>query len=545
MRISGPPVIDKQERTMPRGAALWIHVILAIAFVVAILQQSVTLSRPFNYQHAWGVAGAVIEARAFRSEGLLHLRVVPIQNNPPFGLHPEAYVHWPPLLAVALTWWYDRFDVSETSTHAFTLVVFVLASALLYWMLAALLSPPAAPIGILAWIALPVTLKYSHVVLNETTELPFIALSVVAFVHATTQERARFSWIIVGGCATALAVLSGWEAALVPVGLMLGAILLRDRAQRRVAGVFLGCAAVVVVGVFGWYGIAYPDLALETFHTLVYRAGLSDTYSANPLQNLERFMPPLSPSAVIRLELGHLVRMIGALGLIVFVAFCATLAERWREESTNHQLITVSCGFIFLPLFWCTIFAKHVAIHEFEVFLLAPAVLIAIGWSAVRLMRFLATTPAPAVRVRFWTLVLVGPIVLLMPVLQRFHSTVSVQRVRGRILPIMAPRPEIMEADEWVEFGRAIRAQTVEGSVVVTPEIHRVPMYYSMRHTFGGVISEEELHQALQIIRRDFPGCPIYLALFAKDRFRFAATLAVRSASDGSAPPYLILRLDP
>jgi hypothetical protein len=126
--------------------------------------------------------------------------------------------------------------------------------------------------------------------------------------------------------------------------------------------------------------------------------------------------------------------------------------------------------------------------------------------------------------------------------LQQVHRTVSVRRLPGRVFPVVEPRPEVMSPDQWVEFGRAIRYQTVAGAVVLTPEMHRVPMYYSWRHTVGGITSDEELTKILPKIDYGFQGSPVYLALFAKDRFRFPATLAAH-LQDDTARPYTIVKL--
>jgi hypothetical protein len=532
---------NAEQWRAPAGAVIAVGLALVIAVAVTLVQHVVTLPRPFTYDHAWGATGALIEARAFRNDGILHLRMVPIQNNPPLGSAPDAYVHWPPLLAIILTFWSEVFGESETSTHAFTLVVYILDTVALFWMLAMLLDRFAALFGALVWLCLPVTLKYSHVILNETIALPLIALSIGAFSAAFHPKSRRLFWTCIGVIATVLATLYTWEAVLVPVGLLLGAFLSRDSQQRRLAISYLGAACATVIAVFIWYGLAYPDRTFDTFHTLLYRIGLSKTYSADPLQNLER-LPPLSAYTIMKMDASHLIRLAGPLGLLPLAYFLLTVGERWRQRPFPSSFYTILCALLFVPLFWFTIFSKHLAIHEFEILLLVPAMLLAVAWGAVELMRFLYRDDTGIPKLRFWALAVIGPFVLLIPLLQEVERTVTLRHNPEHLLQVLEPNPEIMTPDEWVEFGRAIRSQTVADAVVVTPEIHRVPMYYSLRHTIGGVASDGELSKVLPKIRHDFQGYPLYLALYTRDRNRFPEALASHPELDATRP-FTIIKL--
>src|SRR5215510_10478432 len=73
---------------LPRSVRVWIQVLLGLAILVTLVDHVVTLSRPLNYLHSWGVGGTILETRAFRTEGVLHLRGVPVIQNPPLGPHP-------------------------------------------------------------------------------------------------------------------------------------------------------------------------------------------------------------------------------------------------------------------------------------------------------------------------------------------------------------------------------------------------------------------------------------------------------------------------
>jgi 4-amino-4-deoxy-L-arabinose transferase-like glycosyltransferase len=218
----------------------------------------------------------------------------------------------------------------------------------------------------------------------------------------------------------------------------------------------------------------------------------------------------------------------------------ATLIEERCRHGARSRLLTVLCGLCLPALLWFAGLPNHFAIHEFLAILLAPAVALAAAWCTVTLLRYLAAAPRP--RVRFWAFAVVAPLTLVTPLLQHVHGSVQVRRVPGRILPAVQPNPEIMLADDYVNFGRAIGAQTPEGSVVVSPELNSVPMYYSRRPTSNQFSTEEELSTVIPDVQRDYPGAPVYFALFAKDRGRFPATLAAHAPADPTQP-YVIVRL--
>src|SRR5215471_5244237 len=79
-RNEGPGPMEQS-----RMARRWVNLLVMVAILITLAQHIAVLSRPFNYQHAWGVAGAALHARTFRSLGMFHLRFAPIHNNPPYG----------------------------------------------------------------------------------------------------------------------------------------------------------------------------------------------------------------------------------------------------------------------------------------------------------------------------------------------------------------------------------------------------------------------------------------------------------------------------
>jgi hypothetical protein len=380
-------------------------------------------------------------------------------------------------------------------------------------------------IGALAWLTLPATLRYSHVIFNEALGLPFVIVAVFAFSMAANPSRPRPRWLAVGALSMVFAMLSNWEVFFVPVGLLAGSFWNHSLSQRRVALVYLYASAATAVAVLGWYALAYPDLSRDTVQALLYRLGLSTVYSVSPLHNLSAAFPVMTRTEMARTEAGNLARMIGPVGFVALVALCWTQVDCWRKRLDGHSF-TVLCGLILPPLIWFALFMNHAAIHEFETVMLAPAVAYAVAWCAARWLPLLAQPHGGTRPTSFWAVIVLGPLLLMVPLLRQIHGSIQLTRGAGQTLPTIGPRPEIMEPDDFVQFGRAIHDRTVPGAVVLTPEMSSVPTYYSWRHLIGGITSDQDLDKVMPIVRQEFRGYPIYLALFSKDRGYFRAALA-------------------
>jgi hypothetical protein len=527
--------MEMNRRTPFRKVVIWSHALLFVALIATLAEHIVTLARPLTYQHSWGAAGAMVEARSFRNEGILELRVVPMMNNPPFGLHPEAYVHWPPGDAIALTFWTSAFGESESSMHAYALLLYLVEATLLYSLVLLLMGPLAASIGTLAWLTFPVSLKYSHVLLNETTGIPFFLISAAALFLATERPHRRPLWVGIGTAATVLGTLGTWQGAFLPIGFIAASFWSRNSEHRKIAWRYLYFALGTVAAILVWYAVSYPSLFLDTLHTLTYRMGLSGSYSSNALHNDPSISQHLSIYTRIRLETGHLLRMVGGFGLTALVCACSTEVEHWREPMTRGPWVTIFVGLTISALLWYVTFSNHSAIHEFVFILLAPAASIAVAWCAIEALRVLGTDS-----IRGALLAVVGPTLLLIPLLQHLNRSVEFGHSDASVIPFLKPRPEIMQPDEFVQFGYSIREQTSKEAVVISPEAHLVPMYYSSRHIIGGVKTESELNTILPAIRREFPGNPVYLALFSKDADLFRGVLAAHSPKYSGGQPIVV-----
>src|SRR2546426_5404598 len=69
---------------------------LSVAALLTLIGHLTVLGRPFDNPGAWVSAHFSTMARSFVEHGIVALGGVPIQNNSPLGLEPDAYIHWPP-----------------------------------------------------------------------------------------------------------------------------------------------------------------------------------------------------------------------------------------------------------------------------------------------------------------------------------------------------------------------------------------------------------------------------------------------------------------
>ncbi|HTP31271.1 MAG TPA: glycosyltransferase family 39 protein [Candidatus Acidoferrales bacterium] len=521
-------------------ADAWIHLILAAVLTASIAQQTVTRARPLTYLHAWGAAGAAVDARAFRIAGIFALKGVPVHNNPPFGIHPAAYLHWPPLLALALTFWFSLWGESESAIHLFTLVVYLLTTGFLYWLLKVMVGRAGAAIGTLGWLALPVVVRYAHVVLNESLGFPFALFALIAFAHQKDSAHPA-RWKAGGVWAMVFAVLSSWQFLLVPVGLLAATLWNRSRPGTRVAAIYLLAGIVTALTVIAWYGLAYPALATDVFQAALYRMGLSHAYSTNAISGLGSTAPFLPFRSMVWSEARNLRWGLGATAWMALAAVLISQLRHWQAR-LNGTSLTVFCGLVAPPLLWFPLFMNHAAIHEFVTILLAPAAAFAMAWCGTLLLDALGSFGTARATALIRTLILAIPIALSLPLLRQVHRNVQISRAAGSLIPAVSPRPDIMEPDELVDFGRALRARTEPAAVVLTPEPSSVPLYYSWRHMIQGVTSEEDLNKLVPLIGTEFPSSPIYLALIRREESNFPSVPA--TATSGTRDPFLIVRLE-
>jgi 4-amino-4-deoxy-L-arabinose transferase-like glycosyltransferase len=489
-------------------------VILLIAIGFTFAQRVATLSRPLNYAHGWVSADLGLQARSFNNSGVVALRGAPFSNNPPYGVHPEPYLHWPPLYPMLLSFAFHLFGESEATIHRATLLMSIVTGALIYFSIRTSMGGVAGAFGVLAWLSRVAVMRYSRLNTQLNLAILFVVLSVLVFEIAARAVSGRRSlWTTAGAVTVFCGVISSWEAAFVPVGLLAGSLWVRDRVQRRIALIWLASGVVAAAAVLGWYALAYPDLAQDTLVTVSYRMGLSDLHSANPLYHLDEraTYPYLSLG---RRFLSIATFLIGTLGWLGILAIGACVWQFLKRDGTASysRTIPILGGLLAPPLMWFAAFSNHAAIHEYEYLLAAPAAAWAIAWCADTFLRSLAMRRDLPATISAAAVALIGALVLILPILGGAASDLRLRHTSGSLLPLLEPRANVMAPDAYVRFGLAIRDATQEGAVVLTPELNQVPMFYSQRHLITGVITDADLKRVLPLAKANFPGSPLYLA---------------------------------
>jgi hypothetical protein len=507
-RAAGYAIAPARRRFSDLALGGW----LALALVITLVGAAVVVRRPFDTEpHAWASAHFAMLAHSFNVHGVAALKGVPVHNHPPLGTQPDAYLHWPPLYPLILSFVFRVFGESEAVARGFTVAAMLVASLALFLLLRALAGARAGWLAAFAFLVSPVIVVFGRSVINLHFAVTFQLLGVLAFVHAVSGERIRRVPAVLGVAAMVSAVLCGWEPVLSSVGLLLASWMLRSRPGVRLGLVYVAACGLAVGGVLLLYVRAYPLLFADLWHTVLFRLGLGfQPTSELPIHayvNRAVYgVSPGSPVAVAAILLGRHLEL-GAFGLIA-IAGVVGFAARFRSQS---RAIGILFGGLFVPwLLWLVLMWKHALFHEFE--LLLPATFAAacfgIGLSAV--LGHLENAPAgsPA-RSLSWLAYLAVPAVMLVGALQVWRNDV-----------LRSGPPTGL-----IEYAHDIRAATPENAVILSTESSLVPVYYSGRHLIRGIVDDATLARARQALIGVFPGSPVYVALRPEKQAAFPETL--------------------
>jgi hypothetical protein len=492
---------------------------------IVIVQRLATLNRPLTYPHAWAVAQAAVEARAFANSGFGPLKGVPYPNNPPLGPHPKGYVRWPPLPSSTLAVWFRVWGESEASIHGYALALQLSTACALYWTLCLVLGRFGASVGVIAWLTLPVSVNFSQGVFHQNVGLLFAVCAAGAYYKILHSGVQRSFWILMGSCATALALLSTWEFLFLPVGLLGAAIWNRDRQQRAAAAIYLLVAVGTVVGVLGWYSSAFPGTFVQTVGQVKYRLGFTKTTgSTDAMAMLDAWVPQENRLQALPKALKNLIWQVGPPGWIFVTLFGWSRRGQWWYRK-GGDLFALFMGLMAPALVWSMVFVNHVAIHEFMALLAGPGVALAAAGCAITAYSYFRKH-APGHLV--WAGMAAAVLALLIPLMRNVHSTFELRSAAAGWFRV---RPGIWEPSAEVEFGRALREHVPVTGVILTPEPSAVPVYYSQRHLIGGATSKDLVNKVLPAVRQDFPDAPLYLAFSSKRRGEFASMEAVTEST--------------
>ncbi|PWT99271.1 MAG: hypothetical protein C5B51_27610 [Terriglobia bacterium] len=487
---------------------------LLVAVVLTLGTAFLSASQPYIYRHGWISADFATMARSFTRDGILKLGLVPVHNNPPLGLRPDAYIHWPPLFPILLSWVFDVFGISETSAHALMLVILIANTALVYVLTRLTMSPAAALIAAFAWLTLPLVVGYGHLVLHLHLALTFLLLALVA--AAKGRDRGAVVFMV-------LATVTSWEPLLAAVGLLGAAYVTGDKPLRRTAGKLLAASVLASILVVVVYALRYPGRFVELFEVVAFRMGVG-TIHASEILTRNSIEPQLGLARRIMLVLDHYLEMLGGLGTLALVWTFSELLVRVRTHIKTPWL-TPFFAMAAMAFLWSAGMSNHVAIHDYEVLLAAPVTAMALGWAGAELLERLLAWKDSVLRLRAIAVVLLVPGIMIVPSARSLKAALAART--GYTLPAHVTGPDCEPLGEPCEavFGWELERLIPAGAVVVSPIESLVSVYYSNRRVIRMVRNDAEWESIRPQIQADFPATPVYMAVPAGTEANFPRTL--------------------
>ena len=520
--------LSERDRVQIDTTRLLLTFWLVIAVCVTVFYRHKTAPMPYHYAFGTCSADVATMARSFVNYGVLALGAVPINNNPPLGLSPSAYTHWPPLLPIVLSGCFRIFGESEATAHGLMLVIGLASSSLLYWIAHLCLGRTAACLAPFCWLTLPTVVNWGHVILQESLAVLFILAALLAFLKATDSAEIQWGWAVTGGMAVALAAWSSWESVFLCPGLLAAALWSRQPSQQRLALIYSSLALTATVGLLTWYAIRYPALMADTLQTAKFRMGLAGTYSGDLLHRYSSEDRMSLPGMIFNVATLHWHEL-GLLGLsaTAWVILAGLEARACRKGSA---LVFALCGLLAPWFLWYAMMPNHVANHNFEMLVAAPAVAMSLAWSGKEALKVL--TPSPQARLGLGSLVVlvIVPILMLEPLGEVLWNNLEWHRGMGwaGLLPSAKLPPHVMQPDSSssMRFANEIQGASPPDAVILTPVPGMVHVYYSRRHFIRAITDDDVLDRAIPQAAAAFPGSPLYLALRASEQSKFPKALA-------------------
>ncbi|MFH0350630.1 MAG: ArnT family glycosyltransferase [Chromatiales bacterium] len=488
--------------------------LLAVAALLTVAANHVIARRPFDGEsHPWVSAHFGTMARAFVERGVLPLRMIPIQNNPPLGNEPDAYTHWPPLFPILLSGAFRAFGESEAVARGVMLVIAAASCVALWALVRACAGPGAGLLAAFGVLVTPVFIASGNTVFHLPLATLFLTLAVLGFVRATEGERLGRGWAAFGAAAMALAMLSSWEPLLGAAGLWLASWWVGSRNGRRLALLYGAIGAMVAGAVVANSAQAYPFLFGDLWRTVMLRSGLGyappDHVPVHTLVNLVTYGrdEPSLPVVAARL-----VRRTLELGEIPLVALVGVLIGAIVAERAGVSKLRLLLGGLLVPwLLWEVLMSHHAYYHGYEMLLAVPAAAATLGVGLSAAAAFLARANDRTLSAMRWVPLLAVPTVLLIAAGLAWQTAIQAGSARTGL----------------VEYAREIQEATEPSAVVLTPEESMVPVYYARRHLIRGIQDDRRVDESLRSMKGVFPGSPVYLALHPDRLTGFTRTLAL------------------
>jgi 4-amino-4-deoxy-L-arabinose transferase-like glycosyltransferase len=397
------------------------------------------------------------------------------------------------------------FGESESVAHGLMLVILFATCLPLYLLVKSCCGTQAGLLSVFAWLVLPVTPKFGHLVYSPPLAILFILVAVLAFIKATATESIHRGWAIFGMTAQALAVLTIWEPLLLGVGLLAVAVWQRRNAQIHLALLYLAAGAVACCSLLVLYAVNVPYLVSDLWHTLLFRMGIAPfkqtEFHIHTVVQDSLYAIGQDPSWIRRIGVVTRRFALELIGPLATVAVGAILVVGWvhRRRTTNNAVWLLFGGLTAPSLLWFIIMPDHVYFHETEMSFAAPMAAAALALCVMTLIGLAEGEPTGSpLSILRWVALIVLPVVMLLPlnweIKKRFED-------RGPENPI-------------ITYSREIKENTEPGAVVMVPYDADEPLYYSNRHLIRGVTTDALVQDVLKRIHEVFRESPsVYLAV--------------------------------
>jgi uncharacterized membrane protein len=466
-------------------------------------------------------------AHNFLAHGIWASHAIPIQNNDPAGNEPDAYVRWPPLFPLLLSGLFRLFGESERVGRSFMLLLTLVESLAVGWLARRCAGTRAGLLAVFAYLVTPVVFIYGKLVIMTQLGVFFLTLSAIALLHVSRPGAALSRrWLFVGAACMCLAVLASWEPLTAPFGLVVAAVIVRDRPVLRVAATYAAVALASCAGLLAWYAWNHPHLIEGMKQGLLLRANLAVPAAPAATTPLHALVDESGRRLMTgRQVVGQLLNRISLLDELTVVGFGIVVIGSMRRSTRQLGFLL---AFLLAPwVLWSAFMSQQSAVHEYQLLVIVPAVALGFSVGMSKVLDYLdgATLPLGG-RLRAVCLTLV-PAIMVLPLWHEIHQQSS---------PLRLPDPTVMP------FARALSERTQPGAVILVPMDSPVAVYYSKRHLIRGIHDDEMLDRALPLVPSVFPGVTPFLAFPRDEASKFSKALQ-RFPVDASGQDLVLLRL--
>ena len=475
----------------------------------------------------------MLMARSYNALGILHTHLVPIQNNPPVGLDPDVYLHWPPLYPIVLAGFVRLFGDTPAAGRILALLIILATTAVVMLIARHLFSSLAAVFAGFFYLTCRATYLGASAILHQPLAMLFGTTSVWFYLLAVesrprSQQRASSRlYALLGTGSVVLTMLTAWDPVFISFGLLAAAIYLRNRAGVRLAIAYISAAILTFAAVQADYLLSYPALFKNQFSTIAYRAGMAfnseSSAGLHTIVDSVHYETQMHLHEVVSHTAYFIYTFIGPM-LLLSAALVFALwsqAGRDRQNDTQRSALLLLAAFGLPWIVWYLAMRNYVSIHPFVLVMATPFVAIAGSLVLDHIVIVLAAQPAQR-----------GILIAVLTALPAGVAYPLLDSIRTAHIQF--------DTVLFSDFIPLIERSTPANAVVLTPIRSLVPTYYSHRHLVRGIESDEWLARASSQARQSFPGSPLFLALQNPDRKDFPESLPHLPvvASEGDSTVY-------